>query len=122
MAEGWARALLGDRVDAYSAGIEAHGLNPRAVRVMAEAGVDISRQRSRTLDQLGDLVPDLVVTVCDSAAERCPIFPGAVRVVHQSFPDPARARGEEEAVLAVFREVRDGLRDFVKTIPRLLGS
>ncbi|MFH1830618.1 MAG: arsenate reductase ArsC [Pseudomonadota bacterium] len=78
MAEGWARHLLGDIVEAYSAGIEAHGLNPRAVRVMAEAGVDISAQRSKTIGDLGGIEFDVVVTVCDRAHKSCPIFPGKV--------------------------------------------
>jgi arsenate reductase len=122
MAEGWARALIGDRVDALSAGVEAHGLNPRAVRVMQEAGVDISGQRSRTLEQLGTVVPDLVVTVCDNAAERCPVFPGRTAKVHHAFRDPARAQGTDDEVMAVFREVRDEIREFVEGLPELLES
>jgi thioredoxin type arsenate reductase len=122
MAEGWARALLGDRVEARSAGVEVHGLNPRAVRVMREAGVDIAGHRSKHVDELGDFRPDLVVTVCDSAAERCPVLPGAPRTVHRSFPDPAAAEGPEEAVLPVFREVRDRIRAMVGDLPALLGD
>jgi arsenate reductase len=120
MAEGWARHLLGDRVEACSAGVEAHGLNPRAVRVMAEAGVDIGRQRSRRVDELPPLAPDLVVTVCDSAAERCPVLPGAKRTIHRSFRDPARAEGTEDEVLGVFRAVRDEIRRFVEDLPAIL--
>jgi len=122
MAEGWARALLGDRVEARSAGVETHGLNPRAVRVMREAGVDISEHRSEHVDELGDFRPDLVVTVCDAAAERCPVLPGAPRTVHRSFPDPAAAPGPEESVLPVFREVRDRIRTMVEELPPLLGA
>jgi len=125
MAEGWARALLDGRVEARSAGVETHGLNPRAVRVMAEAGVDIAGQRSKTVDELAGQAFDLVVTVCDHAREVCPVFPGAVRVVHRAFDDPpflARdAVGEEEA-LAPYRRVRDEIRAFVATLPDLLDA
>ncbi|MDP6529258.1 MAG: arsenate reductase ArsC [Gemmatimonadota bacterium] len=120
MAEGWARALLGDEVSAHSAGTEAHGLNPRAVRVMEEAGVDISGHASKTVEDLDCDAPDLAVTVCDSAAEACPVPRGAARVVHHSFDDPASARGTEEEVLRVFRRVRDEIRDFVRTLPAML--
>ena len=122
MAEGWARELLGDRVEAYSAGVETHGLNPRAVRVMGEAGVDISGQRSQHVDEFLDLAPDLVVTVCDSAAERCPVLPGARRTIHHSFRDPAGAKGPDDEVLPVFRAVRDEIRDFVRTLPERLAE
>jgi arsenate reductase len=122
MAEGWTRELLGDRIDAYSAGIETHGLNPRAVQVMGEAGVDIRRQQSQHLDEFLDLVPDLVVTVCDSAAERCPVLPGAKRTIHHSFPDPAGAEGTESEVLETFRAVRDRIREFVEGLPATLGA
>lgn len=123
MAEGWARALLGDEVDAYSAGVETHGLNPRAVLVMKEAGVDIGEHVSQHVDELAGLAPDLVVTVCDHAAERCPLFPGARRTVHHAFRDPAKADGEsEDEILAVFRDVRDEIRTFVENLPALLDE
>ena len=117
MAEGWARALLGGVVEAYSAGVEAHGLHPLAVQVMREAGVDISRQRSKRVDELVHLRPDVVVTVCDRAAEACPVFPGAPRMLHRDFRDPARATGTEAEVLDGFRVVRDEIRDFVRDLP-----
>ena len=102
MAEGWARALNGDRIEAYSAGIETHGLNPHAVRVMAEAGVDISKQESKHVDELKDVRFDYVVTVCGHADERCPSFPGRTKVIHVGFDDPPRlardARTEQEAL------------------------
>src|SRR3954466_13369093 len=85
MAEGFARALKGDEIDAYSAGVEPHGMNPRAVKAMAEAGVDISQQRSRHVDELRDVPFDVVVTVCDHANETCPAFPGKVKSVHVGF-------------------------------------
>jgi 8-oxo-dGTP pyrophosphatase MutT (NUDIX family) len=89
---------------------------------MREAGVDITGHRSKLAGELGDFRPDLVVTVCDSAAERCPVVPGAPRTVHRSFPDPAAARGPEEEVLAVFREVRDSIRAMIPELPALLGA
>lgn len=124
MAEGWARALKGDVIQAASAGVEAQGLNPLAVRVMAEAGVDISRHRSRSLGDLKDSAFDVVVTVCDHARETCPIFPGSVRTLHRSFDDPPfLARGASEAeALAIYRRVRDEIRAFVETFPQSLGG
>lgn len=120
MAEGWARHLHGDLIEPFSAGIEPHGLNPRAVRVMAEVGVDISRHRSNHVDELRSMPLDLVVTVCDSARESCPVFPGSVRMIHWSFDDPPRlatgARTEDEA-LTHYRRVRDEIRDFVDFLP-----
>lgn len=122
MAEGWARAILGDVADAYSAGVETHGLNPGAVRTMAEAGIDISGQRSQHVDDHGDLSPDLVVTVCDHAAEVCPIFPGAKRTLHHRFEDPAKAEGTPAEIEAEFRRVRDQIRTFVEErLPGELG-
>ena len=110
MAEGWLRHLGGERFESLSAGVDPHGLNPTAVRVMGEAGVDISGQRSKSINEYLAEPPDLVVSVCDRADERCPVFPG--RVVRKSwlFPDPAAARGSEEEVLDVFRRVRDDIR------------
>ncbi|NOZ21688.1 MAG: arsenate reductase ArsC [Planctomycetes bacterium] len=120
MAEGWARHLKGDVIEPYSAGIETHGLNPNAVKVMAEAGVDISTHRSKHLSELKGIEFDCVVTVCGHAHENCPIFPGKVQVVHVGFDDPPRlaekAETEEEA-LAHYRRVRDEIRDFVQSIP-----
>lgn len=123
MAEGWARALRGDALEAYSAGIEKHGLNARAVRVMAEAGVDISGHRSQTVDELPVQEFDYVVTVCGHANEHCPLFPGKAKVVHVGFDDPPKlavnATTEEEA-LGHFRRVRDEIRAFVETLPDAL--
>jgi arsenate reductase len=125
MAVGWARALRGDAIEASSAGIEARGLDPRAVAVMAEAGVDISGQRSRRLDELPSRVFDWVVTVCADAHESCPVFPGRARVVHRGFDDPPRlARGaaSEEEALAHYRRVRDEIRAFVEGLPAALAA
>ena len=125
MAEGWARALKGDVIEPYSAGIEKHGINERAVRVMAEAGVDISGQQSRLISELPVQNFDYVVTVCDHAHESCPLFPGRARVIHRGFDDPPRlaagAASEEEA-LEHYRRVRDEIRSFVETLPESLAG
>lgn len=118
MAEGWARALKSDQIEAFSAGTSPHGLNPLAVRAMRESGVDISRHTSKRPEEIG--VPfDVVVTVCDSAHEACPIFPGA-RTVHVGFDDPPRlakgAKTDDEA-MPHYRRVRDEIRTFIETLP-----
>jgi arsenate reductase len=125
MAEGWARHLKADSIEPYSAGIETHGLNPQAVKVMAEAGVDISRQRSKLVSDLRDVVPDYVVTVCGHAAEHCPLFPGKAKVIHVDFDDPPRLAAEaqsEEERLAPYRRVRDEIRAFVESLPASLDQ
>src|SRR3989339_812264 len=109
MAEGWARMLKNGVIEAYSAGIEPRELHPLAVKVMAEAGVDISRQKSKHVRIFKDIPFDFVVTVCDQARESCPVFPYKAKMVHRSFEDPAAAQGTEEEVLSVFRRVRDQL-------------
>lgn len=125
MSEGWARRIKGDLIEAYSAGVAPHGVDPRAVRVMGEAGVDISGHTSKHVDTLLDVPFDYVVTVCDSAAESCPVFPGRVKKLHRSFQDPPRlareARSEEEA-LEHYRRVRDEIRTFIETLPEALES
>ena len=125
MAEGWARALKGDVMEPYSAGIETHGLNPRAVLAMAEAGVDISGHRSKHVSELMDVAFDHVVTVCGHAAETCPMFPGNAKMSHAAFEDPPRlaqnARTEEEA-LDHYRRVRDEIKAFIETMPQALGG
>jgi arsenate reductase len=124
MAEGWARYLKGDVIEAYSAGIKTHGLNPLAVKVMAEAGVDISGQRSKKVDELDAVDFDFVVTVCGHANESCPMWlSGKARVVHVGFDDPpalARAAKSEEEALGCYRRVRDEIRAFVLTLPERL--
>ncbi len=120
MAEGWTRCLKGDVIEAYSAGVEPRGLDPRAIRVMAEAGVDISGQRSKSVDELRNIQFDYVVTVCDQAHESCPLFPGGTQVMHVGFDDPPRlardSRDEQEA-LGHYRRVRDEIRRFVESLP-----
>ena len=125
MAEGWARHLHGDTIEAYSAGIEKHGMNPCAIHVMAEAGVDISQHSSKTLDELAYLTFDSVITVCGHADEHCPVFPGKTKVIHVGFEDPPKLTqhlpdGEEK--LAVYRRVRDEIRRFVETLPESLPA
>ncbi len=123
MAEGWARALKRAVITARSAGVEAHGLNPRAVRVMAEAGVDISGHRSKLVTELAGEEFDYIVTVCDRARESCPVFPGRAHAVHASFDDPpylARNAATEEEALRHYRRVRDEIRAFVETLPDAL--
>lgn len=125
MAEGWARHLIGDVIEPYSAGIEKHGLNPHAVKVMAEAGVDISKQYSKTLAELGSVQFDYVVTVCGDANENCPVFPGQTRVVHVGFEDPPKLTNElpdGERKLAVYRRVSDDIRAFIEEMPQALKS
>lgn len=119
MAEGWAKALKAGRIEAYSAGVEPCGVNHRAVQVMAECGIDISRQRSKHVDESQGLAFDYVITVCDHAHENCPILPGA-RIVHVGFDDPPRlakdAKTVEEA-LSHYRRVRDEIKAFVEHLP-----
>ena len=123
MAEGWSRKLKSGLIEPYSAGIENHGLNRYAVKVMQEAGVDISGHRSKTLDDLAELEFDYVVTVCDHARETCPVFPGKVKKIHRSFDDPpalAKEAKTEEEALGHYRRVRDEIRSFVESLPEVL--
>ncbi len=126
MAEGWAHALKGDVIEAYSAGIEPHGMNPNAIKVMAEAGVDITHQHSKKADELIDIPFDVVVTVCDHANETCPMWLGSkARVVHVGFDDPPKlaktAKTEDEA-LGHYRRVRDEIRRFVAGLPESIST
>jgi arsenate reductase (thioredoxin) len=121
MAEGWARQLKAGQIDAYSAGVEPHGLDPLAVKVMAEAGVDITLQRSKHVDELKSIPFDYVVTVCDHANEACPTFPGATRRVHVAFDDPPRLAAHAKTTnekLPYYRRVRDQIREFIQTLPQ----
>lgn len=117
MAEGWLRALYGGRIEAFSAGSQPSGyVHPRAIQVMAEVGVDISGGRSKHLHEFINRRFDHVLTVCDSAAEACPVFPGPARRAHHDFTDPAKATGSEEEVMAVFRRVRDEIRGWLEEL------
>jgi len=123
MAEGWAKHLKSDVIEAYSAGIETHGLNPNAVKVMRESGVDISGHKCKLAQDLQGIEFDYVVTVCGHANETCPFFPAKTKIVHVGFDDPPRlakkAKTEEEA-LGHYRRVRDEIKDFVKKMPENL--
>jgi len=122
MAEGWARHLWRESIEPYSAGIEKHGLNPIAVRVMAEAGVDISGQQSKLIEELPLAAFDYVITLCDHARETCPYFPG--RAIHHGFADPpqlAKDATSEEAILEAYRTVRDQIRRFIESLPPSLS-
>jgi arsenate reductase len=112
IAEGYLRYFVGDKAEVYSAGIETHGVNPRAVKAMKEDGIDISRHTSNSIDEYRNLHFDYVITVCDSARERCPFLPSSAKKFHQDFPDPAKATGTEEQVMQKFREVRDRIKNY----------
>jgi arsenate reductase len=123
MAEGWTNALKSLQIKAYSAGIEKHGLNPYAVKVMAEAGVDISNHHSKLLQELSDIEFDYVITVCGHAHESCPLFTGNTTVLHVGFDDPPRlaaACKSEAEKLDCYRRVRDEIKKFVETLPQSL--
>lgn len=111
---GYLQQLVGERATVYSAGVETHGLNPRAVRVLAEDGVDIAHHTSNHVNEYAHLPFDYVLTVCDHADEVCPIFPSSAQRLHHNFPDPARASGSEQEILAHFRAVRDQVKTYVQ--------
>ena len=123
MAEGWARHLRGDRLEPYSAGTRPGRVDPRAISVMREVGIDMSGHRSKHLDEVLDANLDWVITVCDQANESCPVFPVVERKMHVGFDDPPRlateAKTEDEA-LAHYRRVRDEIREFVESLPGIL--
>ncbi len=125
MAEGWLRHLKGDHFNVFSAGIETHGLNPNAVQVMSEAGVDISGQRSQLLSEFDDQPLDFVITVCGHAHESCPVFLGETEVIHVGFDDPpkmALAFEDEESKLDCYRKVRNEIREFVVGIESIFNQ
>ncbi len=122
MAEGWLRHLAGERFAVSSAGTRPSGLNATAVQVMGERGIDISGQRSKSVDEFSNQSFDYVITVCDNAKESCPIFDGGGRRLHWSFADPATARGSEEERLAVFRRVRDEIEHRIRNFLKEAGS
>lgn len=125
MAEGLCRHLKGDVIDCASAGIETHGLNPNAVHVMAEIGIDITSHKSQTVADLGDRAFDYVITVCGHAHETCPYFPAKTTIVHHGFDDPPRlaanAKTKEEG-LSHYRRIRDEIKDFIQSLPENLPS
>jgi arsenate reductase len=127
MAEGWTRHLKGELIEAYSAGIETHGLNPHMVKVMAEVGVDVTSQKSENIRDFADTQLDVVVTVCGHAHETCPVFPANCKVVHSGFPDPPKIAKElaaqgasEDEQLDCYRKVRDEIKSYVESLPNFL--
>lgn len=125
MAEGWARQLLSGTLEAYSAGTDPKGMDPRAVRVMHEAGVDISGQRSKSIDELAGVEFDIVITLCGDANDNCPVFSGKASVQYFGFEDPpqlAKSASSEEEALGHYRRVRDEIRDFVSRLPGLIDN
>lgn len=114
IAEGYLRHFAGNKADVYSAGVETHGVNPRAVQTMKEDGIDISRHTSNNVAEYKDVDFDFVITVCDNAKERCPFFPSRAKKFHCNFPDPAKATGTEEQVMQQFREVRNMIKEFCR--------
>ncbi len=123
VAEGWAKHLKGDKIEAYSAGVEPHGMNPKAMQVMAEAGADISGQSSKHVDSPSNVPFDYVVTVCGHANETCPMFPGKAKIIHVGFDDPPaleKTAGSPEEALNHYRRVRDEIKEWVQTLPETL--
>jgi len=120
IAEGWAKHLKSDVIEAFSAGIRPIGVSRRAIKVMAEAGVDISMHYSKHIDDYSEIDFDYVVILCEYAAKNCPVFSGEARVVHRPFSDPYFATGSEGQIMAVFRKVRDDIKAFVETMPQSL--
>ena len=114
IAEGYLRLFAGDRAEVYSAGIETHGVNPRAIETMKEDGIDISKNTSNNIDEYRDIDFDFVITVCDNARERCPFFPTNAQMFHQNFYDPAKATGTEEEIKEQFRKVRQQIKNYCK--------
>ena len=125
MAEAWTRVLKGEQIDAYSAGVDPHDVDPRAVQAMAEVGIDISGQASKDVDTLEPIEFEYVITLCDQAHQACPIFPAKTRVLHVGFDDPPRlaagAQTEEEAMVH-YRRVRDEIKEFVEKLPEILDE
>lgn len=125
MAEGWARELLGGSFSVESAGVEIHGMNQNAVRVMAEVGIDLQLQRSQHIDEFDLKKFDYIVTVCDHAHESCPVVPAECRILHKSFDDPPRLAGmaaTEEEKIECYRKVRDQIRAFIVELPKILAK
>ena len=125
MAEAFARQLKGDLIDPYSAGTQPRAVDPRAIRAMAEAGVDISAQRSKSVAEFGDIEFDYVITLCDDAEQACPFFPAKTAIIHHGFDDPpklAEGAGSEEDAMAHYRRVRDQIRAYVETLPGSLSG
>lgn len=117
MAEGWAKKLKSDCIEAFSAGIAPAGLSPRTIKVMAEAGADISQQFSKHIDYFADIDFDYIITLCDFAKENCPVLYGKGKLIHKPFADPTFLLGDEDVIMKAFRKVRDEIRDYILTLP-----
>nr|WP_295876569.1 arsenate reductase ArsC [uncultured Chitinophaga sp.] len=115
IAEGYLKYFAGEKAEVYSAGVETHGVNPRAVATMAEDGIDISGHTSNNITEYRDIPFDYVITVCDNAKERCPFFPSTAQKFHENFPDPAKATGTEEEIMQQFRAVRQIIKDYTQS-------
>ena len=114
IAEGYLRKFAGDKANIYSGGIETHGVNPRAIATMKEDGIDISNHTSNNVDEYANIDFDYIITVCDNAKEACPVFPSKAKKFHFNFPDPAKATGTEEEIMAQFRSVREMIKDYTQ--------
>jgi arsenate reductase len=114
IAEGYLKHFAGNKAEVYSAGVETHGVNPRAIQIMKEDGIDISKHTSNNVNEYSNIDFDYVITVCDNAKERCPFFPSNAKKFHYNFPDPAKATGTDEQVLQQFREVREMIKKYSK--------
>ena len=122
MAEGWAKRLKSETIEAYSAGVSPAGVSSRAIAVMAEADVDISSHKSQHVDEFSGIEFDHVITLCDNAKERCPVFAGNARLVHRAFHDPVMMMGTDDEIMAAFRKVRDEIKAFIETLPESLEA
>jgi arsenate reductase len=116
IAEGYLRVYFGERYNVYSAGVETHGVNPRAIQIMSEDGIDISHHTSNLVDEYAHIDFDFILTVCDNAKERCPYFPSNARREHYNFPDPAKAIGSEDEILSSFRTTRDLIKNYCQNL------
>lgn len=116
LAEGYLRFFHGENANVYSAGVETHGVNPRAIATMKEDGIDISAHTSNHVDEYLHIPFDLILTVCDHASERCPIFPSTAKRIHQNFSDPAKASGTDEEIIEAFRSVREEIKSFCREL------
>jgi arsenate reductase (thioredoxin) len=114
IAEGYLKHFTNGKAEIYSAGIETHGVNPRAIATMKEDGIDISKHTSNNVDEYKDIAFDFVITVCDNANERCPVFPSSAKKFHYNFPDPAKAKGSEEEIMSQFRSVRAQIKEYTR--------
>ena len=116
IAEGYLRYFHGEKAEVYSAGVETHGVNPRAIATMKEDGINLSAHTSNHVDEYLSISFDLILTVCDHASERCPIFPGKAQRIHHNFTDPAKVIGTEEEIMAEFRRVREEIKEFCRLL------